>query len=36
MIENENGDATYLNWMLAFWELIPEDGDGREKTLAGT
>lgn len=35
-IENENGEETYLNWMFASLELIPEAGEGRVSTLAGT
>lgn len=35
MIEKENGDATYLNWMFALFESVPSEA-GRGKTDSGT
>ena len=36
IIENENGEATYLNWRSAFLESDLDEAAGRGNTDAGT
>jgi hypothetical protein len=36
VMENENGEALYENWILALFEFMSSDAAGRGTTLAGT